>query len=119
MTIPAVGLPKDGSIRTPIDVKLKSNWRFDTTRRIFESDAGEKFSPRGKLPTGSKIVYKMPIVARAEVSGLNAHERELRRYMQVILPGGETPAEYLPVIRAWPSVEEAHTGPEVSLPKQL
>ena len=119
MTIPAVPLPKDGSIQTPIDFTLKSGWRFDLKRRIFESDTGETFSARGELPEGSKIVYKVPNLARADASRLNDAERDLRRYMQVVLPRGASPAKYLKVVRAWPPVEEAHTGPEVSLPQQF
>lgn len=102
----------------PLDFKLKSGWHFHTKRRAFESDSGEKFLPRGDLPGGSRIVYKVPNLARADASRLNEHERDLRRYMQVILPEGESPAGYLRSVRAWPPVEEAHVGPEVSLPQQ-
>ena len=119
MTIPAVPVPKDGSVRTPIDFKLKSGWSFDTKRRTFESETGETFSPRGELPEGSRIVYKVPNLARADPSTLNEHERDLRRYMQVILPRGRIAREFLQTVRAWPPVEEAHVGPQVSLPRQL
>ncbi len=106
-------------MRTPIDFTLKPGWRFDVKRQpgIFEFETGEKFSARGDLPKGSKIVYKVPNLARANPSRLNDAERDLRRYMQVILPPGESTNKYLKVIRAWPSVEEAHAGPEVSLPQ--
>jgi hypothetical protein len=117
VTIPPVPVPKDGSVRTPVDIKLKSNWSFDTKRRTFTSDAEETFSPRDSVPQGTRIVYKVPTIARADASRLNEHERELRRYMQVILPRGESPAKYLRAIRDWPPVEEAHVGPDVSLPK--
>ena len=117
MTIPAVPLPKDGGVRTPLDFKLKPGWHFDTKRGTFESAAGERFSPRGDLPKGSRIVYKVPNLARADPSKLNEHERDLRSYMQVILPRGESPEKYLQVIRSLPPVEEAHIGPEVSLPQ--
>jgi hypothetical protein len=103
-------------VRTPIDLKLKAGWRFDATRRAFESDSGEKFSPRGELPKNSRIVYKVPNLARADESELDEHEMELRRYMQVILPPGESPADYVDAVRAWPSVAEAHVAPQVSLP---
>jgi hypothetical protein len=111
-------VPK-GSVRTPIDFTLKSGWRFDAKRRVFESGTGEKFSARGEFPEGTQIVYKVPNLARADPSTLNDAERDLRRYMQVILPRGESPGKYLEVIRAWPPVEEAHAGPDVSLPNQL
>lgn len=116
MTIPAVPVPRDGSVRMPLDFKLKSAWHFHTKRRAFASDSGETFSPRGDLPEGSRIVYKVPNLAKADAGTLNEHERDLRRYMQVILPKGESPAEYLQAVRAWPPVEEANVGPEVSLP---
>jgi hypothetical protein len=119
MTIPAVPLPGDGSVRTPLDFKLKSGWRFVSKSCAFESDSGEAFSPRGDLPAGSRIVYKVPNLARADASKLNEHERELRRYMQLVLPQGESPAPYLRTVRGWPCVEEAQVGPEVSLPQQF
>ena len=117
MVIPAVPAPKDGSIRAPVDFTLKPDWSFETKRRIFMSAKGDKFSPFADLPAGSKIVYKAPGLARADVSKLNEHERALRRYMQLILPAGESAARLLPLVRSWPPVEEAGAGPEVSLPK--
>lgn len=116
MVIPAVPAPKDGSIRTPIDFTLKPDWSFDTKRRVFTSVKGEKFSPFADLPAASRIVYKTPGLARASVSTLNEHERALRRHMQLILPKGESPVQFLRAVRAWPPVHEASAGPEVSLP---
>ena len=48
--------------------------------------------------------------------GFRKPEKELRRYMQVILPQGVSPQDFVDVVRAWPSVEEASVGPDVSLP---
>ena len=116
--IPAVGLPADSKIRTPIDLKLKPKWTYNPSRRVFESDSGKKYTPGNDLPKNSKIVYKVPSLAEADESKLTKSERDLLRYMQVILPEGESPAEYVDVVREWPSVEEAHVAPEVSLPHQ-
>ena len=116
MTIPAVPLPRDGRVRPTIDFMLKAGWSFDTRRRIFTSERGETFSPRGNLPKGSRIVYKVPRLARADAKKLDKHERALRRYMQVVLQVDEQPATYLRTVRAWPPVEEAHVAPQVSLP---
>lgn len=110
-------MPAGSKVRTPIDLKLKEGWTFDASRRAFESDRGEKFSPRGELPKNSKIVYKVPNLARADASELNEYEKELRLYMQVILPAGESPAAYVETVRIWPCVAEAHAAPEVSLPQ--
>lgn len=117
--IPAVTLPADSKVRTPVDLKLKPKWRFNPSRRAFESDSGDKFTPGGDLPKNSKIVYKLPRLAKADGSKLSKHERDLQRYMQIILPEGEPPAKYVDVIREWPCVEEAHVAPEVSLPQQV
>ena len=114
--MPAVTVPEESGIKRPIDLKLKPDWRFDTRRRTFESGSGEKFTPRGELPKNTKIVYKVPALARADERGLSAPERDLRRYMQVILPDGESPLDYVDAVRDWPCVAEAHVAPEVSLP---
>jgi hypothetical protein len=114
--IPAVPLPPDSAIRTPVDLKLKPGWRFLTDRRVFTSDWDEKFTPRDDLPKYTRIVYKVPSVAASDEAELSEHERELRRYMQVILPRGQSPEDYVQAIRSWPCVAEAHVAPEVSLP---
>jgi hypothetical protein len=114
--IPAVPLPPDSPIRTPVDLKLKPGWRFLPDRRAFRSDADETFTPRGDLPKYTRIVYKVPSLAASDEAGLSEHERELRRYMQVILPKGQSPEDYVQAIRSWPCVAEAHVAPEVSLP---
>jgi hypothetical protein len=116
--IPAVPLPENSKIRTAIDLKLKPKWRYEPSRRVFVSDTGETFEPRGDVPKNSKIVYKVPSLVGADAAKLTKHERDLLRYIQVILPIGESPAEYVTVICGWPCVAEAHVGPEVSLPKQ-
>jgi hypothetical protein len=114
--IPAVPLPAGSKVRTPIDLKLKPGWQFDTKRRVFVSRAGEEFAPRGELPRNSRIVYKAPKLAEADETRLSKHEKDLRRYMQVILPAGESPADYVDAVRAWPPVAEAAAGPQLSLP---
>jgi hypothetical protein len=99
-----------------VEVKLKSNCRYDSRKRAFESASGERFSPSGDLPRNTRIVYKVPALAAADPAKLSKHEKELRRYLQVILPEGEAPADYVAAIRAWPCVEDAWVAPEVSLP---
>lgn len=117
--IPAVPLPANSGIKTPVDLKLKPKWRFDRARRVFASDSGQTFAPHDDLPRNSKIVYKAPNLAAAAEAELSQAERDLRRYMQVILPADESPAAYVETIRAWPCVAEAHVAPEVSLPDAL
>lgn len=116
MMMPAVPLPKSAKIARPVELKLKSDWRYDSKRGVFVSKSGQVFAPRKALPRNTRIVYKVPSLARAARSGLSKAERDLQRYVQVILPRSASPAGYLEAISAWPSVEDAHLAPEVSLP---
>ena len=117
MTVPAVPLPSDGRFPTPIDFTLKSGWAFDTKRRLFIAERGETFSPFSDLPKGTRIVYKVPQLARADRKKLSAAERDLTRYMQVILPAGAKASKYRAAVQSWPSVDAAQEGPVVSLPR--
>jgi hypothetical protein len=114
--IPAVPVPRSAWIKVPVEIKLKPQYRYDAGKRVFVSEKGERFRPDGALPKGTRIVYKVPALAEADPRKLSASERDLQRYMQVILPQGEAAADYLEIVRAWPSVEDAWVAPEVSLP---
>ena len=102
--MPAVPLPQNAGIKFPVEVKLKPKYRYDPRRCVFESESGKRFNPSGDLPRNNKIVYKVPALAEADPARLSTPEKDLRRYMQVILPDGESPADYIKTILAWPSV---------------
>lgn len=115
--IPAVPVPANSPIRRPVDLKLSPGWRFDPSRRVFVSDEGKRVIPRNDLPKRSRIVHKIPSLATADPGSLLPAERDLQRYLQVILPAGEPSEAYVEVVRAWPCVERAGLAPEVSLPR--
>jgi hypothetical protein len=73
------------------------------------------FVPTG-LPKGSRIAYKVPSLAAADAARLSRPERDLRRYVHVILPAKETPGAYINALRGWPCVESATLAPDISLP---
>jgi hypothetical protein len=114
--IPATRKPSGTKIGVPIEDKLKPGWRLDTRRGVLESARGERFSPRRQLPKGTRTVRKVPQASRAETATASRAERDLQRYVQVILPPGERPADHLAAVRRWPGVEAAHIAPDVSLP---
>lgn len=116
--LPAVPVPRSAGIRIPVELKLKPRYRYDSRKRIFESDSGDRFKPFDDLPRNTRIVYKVPALSNADPAKLAASERELQRHMQVILPEGKLAADYVDAIRAWPSVEDAWVGPEISLPNK-
>lgn len=117
--MPAVPVPGGAGIQSPVEIKLKPKWRYDSSNRTFVSDSGETFRPSGSLPKGTKIVYKVPDLAKADRRGMSVDEKNLVRHLQVILPKGEQPSKYVEDIRSWTSVEEAHTAPEISLPNRV
>ena len=119
VVIPAVRLPSGSGVRTPIDIKLKPKWQFDTNRRVFVSESGEEFALRGQLPKNSRIVYRVPSLVGTDPARLSKSEKDLQRYMHVILPPSESPAKYVDVVRGWPPVAAAHVAPEVSLPSKV
>jgi hypothetical protein len=114
LTQPAVPAP---SSPKSLELQLGPGWRFDSRRRRFEQESGETFSPYGDLPEGARIVYKVPRLAKADPARLSGAERDLQRYVQVILPVDAPVHTYLAQVRAWPSVAEAQGGPVVSLPR--
>lgn len=114
--IPATRKPGGTKIAVPIDVKLKPGWHLDPRRGVLESERGERFSPRGKLPKGTRTVLKVPQASVRATTSRSRAERDLERYLQVILPPGELAADHLATVRQWPGVEAAHVAPDVSLP---
>jgi hypothetical protein len=112
--IPSVPPPKE-LVGKSVDCKLKPGWRYDEERAVFVGPKGEAVSP-ASLPKGARIVYKVPSLARSAPKSLSAAERDLGRYLQVILPTAGGAEKLVPVVRAWPAIEEAHAAPEISLP---
>ena len=115
--IPAVRTSGHAAPGAAVEVKLKSGFRYNSSKRGFESDSGKEFLPAGELPKNTRIVHKVPALAKAKLETLSKPEKELRQYVQVILPPGESPADYVETIRAWPGVEAAWVTPEISLPQ--
>jgi hypothetical protein len=113
---PAVPPPK-GLTGRSIDFKLKPGWRFDEKKRVFIDPRGAEFAaPR--LPKNSRLLFKVPSLARSASKKLTSAEKDLQRYMQVILPSPRSTQSALHAVQAIPGVEEAHVAPELSLPME-
>lgn len=116
MTYPAVPPPKELTGRS-LDYKLKPGWRYDEARGVFVDVKGVELSaPR--LPKNSRILYKVPSLARSARKGLSTAEKDLQRYMQVILPSPRSAKAALKTLQSHPAVEEVHLAPEISLPSE-
>jgi len=116
MTHPAVPPPKHLRVRS-VDFKLKSGWRYDEAKRAFVDPKGAEF-PVPRLPKNSRVVYKVPELARSATKKLSKAEQDLQRYMQVILPSPRSAKTALEILESLHAVEEAHLAPEISLPME-
>ena len=43
--MPAVPVPRSAGIKIPVEIKLKPRYRYDASKRVFESGTGERFRP--------------------------------------------------------------------------
>jgi len=113
---PAVPPPKQLRGRS-VEFKLKPGWRYDEGKSVFVDPKGVEFAaPR--LPKNSRVLYKVPSLARSVHKKLSAAEKDLQRYMQVILPSPRSTRSVLQAVQSLPGVEEAHLAPEISLPME-
>ncbi len=111
---PDVPPPANVQILRPVDFKLKPGWRFDEAKQAFAGPAGESFRP--ELPKGARLVFKVPDLARSRRKGLSEAQRDLQRYMQVVLPQSFKPEEFAKKVKQWPCADSPHAAPVVSLP---
>ncbi len=111
------GKPKN--LKPHLNVKLKFGWRYDDAQRIFVSVKGKKLPPFKDLPRGTRIVYTVPHLAHMNEASLSQNEKELSRFMQVILPKKSDTSKFLEILNVWPCFEEVNLPPEISLPTDL
>lgn len=103
-------------VRPHLVLKLKLGWALDEARSLFVSDNGEELNPQEKLPQGCQILHMAPSLARKASRRLSEAERDLVRYVQVVLPKGQSASTCLRRIRKLPCVEEGRLPPKISLP---
>lgn len=106
------GPPK--GIKPHLVVKLKKGWRFEDKRKAFVSPRGREVTLSDDLPRGSKIVYMVPELAKKK--SLTGDEKNLARYVHVILPKGKSPADYLPTVGKWACVDDVQPPRDFGLP---
>ena len=103
-------------VRPHLVVKLKPEWRYDTSGGMFVSAGGEGLSPAKDLPARSRIEPMVPQLAEADPAELSEDERNLARYVNVIFPKQIAASDYLATVGQWACVEEVRPSPEISLP---
>jgi hypothetical protein len=107
------GLPP--GVSTHLDIRLKSGWRFDASRRVLISPAGEKIGLRELLPDGIRVVPVMPSLAAARPETLSEDEQLLARCLQVVLPARADPANVADLLRSLEGIERVDTPPAIGL----
>jgi hypothetical protein len=113
---PHTPVPKGAKILRPVELRLKPGWRYDERNARFVADDGEQCAPGEDLPKGSRIALKLPALARPGRAALSKPEKELLRFVQVLLPARFSAADYVDRISSWPCVAEVRVAPAVGLP---
>lgn len=108
-------VPPPPGVPRPVSVKLKPGWAFDAKARCFRGPKGATFAPEG-LPARTRVQPTVPQLAGKAPAALSAAERDLQRYVQVILPPDHDPDAFAAIARGWPCAASAEAGPAVSLP---
>jgi hypothetical protein len=103
-------------VRPHLVGKLRDGWSYDPAVAAFVAADGRRFIPRAVLPKGTTIVHMTPDLARAPMRSLSPAERELARYIQIVLPRAKNPGAYLARLAAWECLAEVRLPPDIDLP---
>ena len=104
------------TVRRHLVVTLRAGWTFESARRVFRSAEGQTFDPKPALPARTRIEYRTPTLADRPQAELSPAERDLARYLQLILPTKVEAEAYLDNVREWPAVARAELSPVINLP---
>ena len=77
---------------------------------------GRQFQPRRRIPPFSRIEYTVPRLTAAQPEKLAGAQKDLSRFIRVVLPKGHDPMDYVEELRSWPCLQEIHVGPTPDLP---
>ena len=113
---PHTPVPKRANVLRPVELRLKPGWRYDARRALFVTDEGGRCAPGPDLPKGARIAPKVPALVRPGRAGLSKPEKDLLRFVQVLLPARVSAADFVDRISLWPCVEEVRVAPVVGLP---
>ena len=116
--IPSMGPESRKRVKTKphLIVRIRDGWRFDETTSQFVGGQELRVETKADLPPRSRVEYRVPKLAKANIRSLSKDELDLLRYFNVILPAGSDPSDYLKIVGKWSCVEDVQLPPEVSLP---
>ncbi len=113
------GRRRPQGIRPHLVAKLRDGWTYDPSAAVFVAADGRQFQSQAKVPKGTTIVHMTPDLACAPALSLSPAERDLARYIQIILPRGKSPSAYLPRLAQWECLAEVGLPPEIDLPASV
>lgn len=97
-------------------VKLRRGWRYDTRTGRLVSISGQHLAPREQLGRDVRVAPMVPHLLDTDPQSLSQDERNLIRYVHLILPKRSDVQRYMKIVRDWPCVEEVQPPPDISLP---
>jgi hypothetical protein len=97
-------------------VRLAPGWRLDAAHAGFVAK-GARVELPATLPAGCEARPHAPVLAAKTDAQLSAPERELARWVQVLLPAGaRSNTRVRKLLEALDCVEEVMEPPQVGLP---
>lgn len=112
--MPSVPLPSN--IRRSLTCRLKKSWSLDDKRQLFIGPKGAEFQGSERLPPNSTVTASVPNLGQQPKAKLSAAEKELARYIQIILPENVEPKKVLDEVAQWPCFESVMASPQAELP---
>ena len=116
--LPSMGPESKKQVKTlpHLVIRIKKGWHFNEESYQFISDKGESVETKSKLPSGTRLEYRVPELVKTRPDLLSKDEADLLRYFNIMLPRGSNPSEYLAIVKKWQCVENLQLPPEVGLP---
>jgi len=96
-------------------VRLKKGWHFEADSGRFVA-ARKSIDARSLLPKGAEVRPHIPQPAGAPGERASAAEKELARFVQVVLPRNADLRVAQRRIEELEAVQDVHVSPEVELP---
>lgn len=114
MTVPSV--PPPAGIPRPLVLQIRPDWTFLAGTSELLGPQGVRSAPLAELPAGSVVRPAVPDLAECESAALDESERELQRFLHIILPESVSPESWLEAVRRWPGVASVCVAPQCELP---
>ena len=105
------------NIKPHLVLHIKEGWRFDEKQQAFVCEQ-QRVDAQSGLPSGTRVEYRIPQLAKAPKGSLSKEEQKLLRYFNVVPRSGSQLPKCLDVVEKWACTEDVEIAPEPEAPNQ-